>query len=74
MVHRINGIACIATEEFDIAFYEGHAHGIQKSKVVLRVFLSLSCIVAYMARNNSFSSEFNHTSVRLQEIEFEYSC
>lgn len=30
----INGIARILMEEFDIAFYEGHAHGIGKSKAV----------------------------------------
>lgn len=74
MVHRISGIARVLTEESDVAFSEGHAHGIQKSKAVLKVFPSPSCIVADVAGKNSFSSEFNHTSVRLQEIEFEYSC
>lgn len=74
MVHRINGLAHALMEESDVAFSEGHAHGIHKSKAVLRVFPCPSCIVADVAGKNSFSSEFNHTSVRLQEIEFEYSC
>ena len=46
--------------------------GIQKSGI--KNLFSPTCVVAYVAGKNPFYSEFKHASVRIEEMEFEYSC